>query len=72
MGAAEAGLMDSADGVGGVESARSGCGAAGGDAGDASADHARAPPRPSASERQPGYTRQIFDIYIVSEIVGIN
>lgn len=54
VGAAEAGRMVSAEGVGGVESARRGCGAAGGEAGDASADHARPPPSPSASDRQPG------------------
>lgn len=63
-GAAEAGLAVSAEGVGvgvgvgGVESARSGCAADGGDAGDASADHARLP-RPNASDKHPGYSRKI-------------
>lgn len=55
VGAADAGRTHRPEGVGGVESARSGCGAPGGDAGDARADHARLPPSPRASERQPGW-----------------
>lgn len=51
-GAAEAGRAGLATPSSRIES-----GADGGEAGDANADHARPPPRPRASERQPGFCK---------------
>lgn len=57
-GAAEAGRAATSPGVPGVDSARAP--SEGGDAGDASADHARPPPSARASDRQPGWNNSSF------------